>query len=1173
MAQVKIKFHTNHTDFVISRQLQVTVMPNKKRKLKTLESALQMIRNGEKTTLSKKAVDLDRIAPIKLGVSEAILSNVLFCHQDESLWPMGTPAELKKKFDTIFDAVKYTQAVDNLRLMKKNLQQDLYKKKVDADNFKQAKDKGERVEAKSTQLQAELDDLRAEVKELDVKMKKVSRTAQEKQKQAEAAKGVVNELKTHTDQASFLEKQIERMQDTLEILSESDEWLHQTLEQFSDRMAEYEKQGEVCVVKSDELSKQLRISRQDLSTKLSERGQHLAEKSAYEDRLQNREQLVRDAALRHGIRGYDGELDEGQVKDFVSKMRKALRDKDRELERLKKSIEDETHQTYLAKSEVTNQQKLLEQSKQTARHAIKENDTQSSNLQRYIDSITVDEGQKAVMEASLGDFQEKLRTATGTFEAMEWEQRSKTARIHLQELESESEGLRAELTQCTKLAEDQAALRHVQGALKEAQTSLGTMKATYESQLSAVIGQDWQDDNIERAYQAAVDRKSRAVSDAKEQQQKTQHDLDQTTFKVQSIRENLNKNENLAAEYRTAVLKSIIDENGNQLESVDEYQEALPDLKADLDEAKKSYDGCGYVSEYYSKSLSIANANEKCRLCDRKFADAREKNAVLAKIQKQLEKHTQTVFKKVLEEAEAAYEEAFAVQPQYTSLKNLTDFEIPKLKSDLQDAERKRADLLRIIERHDSVLSQEESVKREADSLAKPVNAISGYLNEIAKREAEIASISSQQKLTGSNLSSEELNERITSNAQEIRIARGDIDKNLTEKHNAKAAISALELDVSNAIGKLSKASSELEKKQDFIVQLEKCFADSKAHRDAMHQADIDLESLIPLSESAHARHDEALQRGRSKELEIQADKDKLVETVNAFNMVNREIDNYLERGGSRNLDACQQLIEALEQSLKISEGELSELQKRESELRAKVKDGETGKKNIVGNINQRSYIRELQDLKEKIVNLEERNVQGEFDRLSREAMKAEKEYQILHAERGPLVGTAAAKDQQLNENLQDWELEYKDAARRFREGHIKVETTQAAIEDIDKYRQALEHAIMQYHTLKMEEINRIAREIWQHTYQGTDIDAIMIKSENDSSGTASEKRSYNYRVVMTKQDVEMDMRGRCSAGQKVLASIIIRLALAECFGVGCGVSTHILAFSILNSHCFRSLP
>lgn len=36
--------------------------------------------------------------------------------------------------------------------------------------------------------------------------------------------------------------------------------------------------------------------------------------------------------------------------------------------------------------------------------------------------------------------------------------------------------------------------------------------------------------------------------------------------------------------------------------------------------------------------------------------------------------------------------------------------------------------------------------------------------------------------------------------------------------------------------------------------------------------------------------------------------------------------------------------------------------------------------------------------------------------------------------------------------------------------------------------------------------------------------------------------------------DHELDMRGRCSAGQKVLASILIRIALAEVFCTNCGV-------------------
>ena len=36
--------------------------------------------------------------------------------------------------------------------------------------------------------------------------------------------------------------------------------------------------------------------------------------------------------------------------------------------------------------------------------------------------------------------------------------------------------------------------------------------------------------------------------------------------------------------------------------------------------------------------------------------------------------------------------------------------------------------------------------------------------------------------------------------------------------------------------------------------------------------------------------------------------------------------------------------------------------------------------------------------------------------------------------------------------------------------------------------------------------------------------------------------------------DAELEMRGRCSAGQKVLASLVIRLALAETFCLNCGI-------------------
>lgn len=78
-------------------------------------------------------------------------------------------------------------------------------------------------------------------------------------------------------------------------------------------------------------------------------------------------------------------------------------------------------------------------------------------------------------------------------------------------------------------------------------------------------------------------------------------------------------------------------------------------------------------------------------------------------------------------------------------------------------------------------------------------------------------------------------------------------------------------------------------------------------------------------------------------------------------------------------------------------------------------------------------------------------------------------------------------------------------------------------------------------------------RELWQKTYSGSDIDVIQVKSEPAADPT-KHSRSYNYRVVMYCGGAELDMRGRCSAGQRVLASILVRLALAETFCLKCGV-------------------
>lgn len=109
---------------------------------------------------------------------------------------------------------------------------------------------------------------------------------------------------------------------------------------------------------------------------------------------------------------------------------------------------------------------------------------------------------------------------------------------------------------------------------------------------------------------------------------------------------------------------------------------------------------------------------------------------------------------------------------------------------------------------------------------------------------------------------------------------------------------------------------------------------------------------------------------------------------------------------------------------------------------------------------------------------------------------------------------------------------------------------------------------IMKFHSMKMDEINKIIRDLWRSTYRGQgathtqfyiiwiyiqyvfflnppslcftpnptpDIEYVEIRSDVDDNTSAGvRRRVYNYRVVMVKGDTALDMRGRCSAGQKV---------------------------------------
>jgi DNA repair protein RAD50 len=149
------------------------------------------------------------------------------------------------------------------------------------------------------------------------------------------------------------------------------------------------------------------------------------------------------------------------------------------------------------------------------------------------------------------------------------------------------------------------------------------------------------------------------------------------------------------------------------------------------------------------------------------------------------------------------------------------------------------------------------------------------------------------------------------------------------------------------------------------------------------------------------------------------------------------------------------------------------------------------------------------------------------------------------------LIGTKKAIQSEMESIQKDLKKEeYQEIDEKYKFAVVKLKTVEKATVDLEKYYNALNQALMKYHSMKMAEINEIIKELWQKTYRGQDIDTIEIRAEVGTTG----RQNYNYRVVLLKGNIALDMRGRCSAGQKVLACLIIRLALAEAFCVECGI-------------------
>ncbi|CRL00740.1 CLUMA_CG013996, isoform A [Clunio marinus] len=271
---------------------------------------------------------------------------------------------------------------------------------------------------------------------------------------------------------------------------------------------------------------------------------------------------------------------------------------------------------------------------------------------------------------------------------------------------------------------------------------------------------------------------------------------------------------------------------------------------------------------------------------------------------------------------------------------------------------------------------------------------------------------------------------------------------------------------------------------------------------------------------------------------------------------MNKEIENYENARLEQKYKEAQEKKIEIKKALKDLQDDIKSKSSDIKRLETELTNQSENKRILQDNIELRRSEKELETLQDEYEKLMKEIGDLDVDKLIKEKRTLESSRDEIRSEYQTLQGRISESLDRIAQAKKECnEPKYKNAKINYLKECYIQSTLKAMREDLLKYRKALEKSLMKFHGDKMKEINQRIRDLWNNIYKGNDIDYIEIKTDEDDSKGSDKKRTYHYRVIQAKNGGgEIDMRGRCSAGQKVLASLIIRMALADTFSANCGV-------------------
>ena len=1209
-AQIKLRFQNSiGKPFVVIRSFQLVQKSGGKLEKKDLDQIIQMVdeNTGEKVSLTKKCADINAEVPILMGVSKAILENVVFVHQEDSNWPLGEGAVLKKKFDDIFSATKYTKALEHIRKLRVEQVGEIKDAKAKCEMLRVRKDHAVKLTATRDDNEQKARALEAQIASVDENIEKAMKSVEDMTGALAGARRLAEEKLSVDSKLSAVKAENERKVKRIDnVYTESLEELESLREQFTAKFATMKEELAQLHSEVKDLHMQTDALKDKKDSEFHKIGKLQAEAEQHAKRLANRVEHAKQVAKENREIGQaicnailnmsdDGEGDEydddddddemvdatqnesarnntqrssGSERESTMKLfRKALGER---LQVLQDAAKNAREKRQNAHAEATSAIVNVDMSIKRNEEKICDKQTLREELRANIDSITKDLTQSATV-VSIDEYKKNEQEAKEIFDKRSKEvEQAGDGKAEMAEIENDIESidkklqdLRSEQEEAARAGETQVKIRLKRdeiAAKKEALSSiLNSRKDRLETAFQCaqsvpeplLLSDEVKKIEKERCDAAMVSERELASSKTMKESRRREVDAAETI--LNSCKNDARVCEEQASDAPTAVLlgdKGLLG-----------VEDAMHKINEDMKEAQKTREYMRAGNVLLTDYLQKAVANTACPMCTRGFPNIKEMSAFEKRLQTIIDAAPDqlAINDKKIAECEAKRETLLGLMTIAARYKELKEKRIPAAEVDLVKAQ----DAL------EEACATERRIEQALDGAKKARDTIIAVVEDaatISRHAQELNTLETQLKMMPGGMTTGRETE-----IRSITAIAGDLDVEQANRENKENQLKVLRRKKERTDNELAQLDRNWRDAKDALADAERNQLKTISLREKkkkfekdQEQATRDIEALErelpPLKDEKNK-----LEREREERVKVEKDNEDAVDdkmrtlqkSIDFFDSLNDPIQKYIESNARETLKEIQKSFESADVKIDATLKKLATKQKEYKSKEKSVNKQSEIQRTLEDNIALQHGKKDEKQLEMRIKELQETASKlGNVKDLGEELKRREKVYNQLEMTKAEAAGQVKThREMARNSEKELKSAEYKNIDSRLSKETIRFQTLEMVNNDLNRYYAALDKALMAFHSSKMGDINKVVKELWQRTYRGQDIDYIQICSDAEKQeGKSGGKSSYNYRVVMICNGAELEMRGRCSAGQKVLACLIIRLALAETFCLNCGI-------------------